>query len=69
MRIYRVSFRRVDGDEHTGYGYYSSKRDADAGVRDASPHCKCTLEIIEVKPSKAGIISALELYGSHADNG
>ncbi len=64
-----MSFRRVDGDEHTGYGHYSSKRDADTAIRDASPHCKCTVEIIVVKPTKAGIISALEIYGGYADNG
>jgi ribosomal protein S11 len=67
MKIYQNSYRD-EGQEHQGYSYHQSKREA---LKVARKHgCgEVTTEVIEVQPSKAGIIRALRIYGGHPDNG
>ena len=72
MRIYRATFSNQG--ESYGFGFYSSRA---AALKECSDIKKlreeeeitCSIELINVKPTKAGIISALNLYGGHPDNG
>lgn len=71
MKLYRVDLRQSDGESH-GFQYFSNKVDAQRAVRtwaDNEPPGKAEIEEINVEPTRAGILTALSLYGSHADNG
>lgn len=67
MQIYKASFTTPSG-EHAGYAYRKTSKSA----IEAKPSQDCILGSIikiEVHYSEAGIIAALNLHGSHADNG
>lgn len=72
MKIYRASFRD-DFNEHKGYQYFTSK--TKAGLIQKKHNNKLDkvnreeVEEIEFTLSKAGIISLLNQYASHPDNG
>lgn len=70
MKIYRVAiYNHQEG--HQGFSYHSSKSAAASAIREAiqNGHTGSETEEIEVTTTKAGIISALNQYGGHADNG
>ncbi len=77
MRLYRNHY--YDATEGSyGFAWFSSKAKAvSAWNRDKKldPNLEldfagpCRAEPIEVSPTRAGIIRALNQFGSHADNG
>lgn len=72
MRFYRISMisvQEANGGEHTGYEYATSKRAAARIVADYRATHRCKVSVINVKPTRTGILHALNVYGGHADNG
>jgi hypothetical protein len=73
MRFFRVHF--YDGaDGSAGYQFFTvqaeAARAARAFNRDATDsHAVVEVEAIEIEPTKAGILDALNTYASHANNG
>lgn len=73
MKLYRVGLRD-DFDEHQGYEYFSSLRDAKKCVKECnatSPLCSTPIEVEEITfhLSRHGIIDLLANWASHPDNG
>ena len=73
MTIWRISIVAADGD-HKGYHYVgSSHKELDARFKALEKiwgnDAKLELERFEVKPGKQGILSALNKFGGHPDNG
>jgi hypothetical protein len=69
MKIYQVSVQLISDDEHRGYDYLPSLKAAKRSARTLKKTHRTTITILEVKPTKAGIISLLNRYASHPDNG
>lgn len=74
MKIYRVSLWSDSGDGSTGYSYHSSKREAEKAAREnrsakSNDSPDPDVEVIDVSPTRAGIIKVLNRYGGHPDNG
>jgi hypothetical protein len=72
MRFYQVATFTNDGSS-TGFDFYSDKRTAQRAVREATGFSggkeRGEMTEIEVTPTKAGILDALNRLASHADNG
>lgn len=75
MRFYQLH-RLHEAGESAGYEYFSSKDDAQKAARtwranNPGPDDDHESEItpIEVEPTKAGILAALNRYAKHPDNG
>lgn len=70
MRLYRVHCWTGE-DGHSGFKFFSNRADAEKAVRewDRENTAVAELEAIEVEPTKAGILAALNTYANHADNG
>jgi hypothetical protein len=79
MRFYRVTFRCPDL-QHLGFEWYTTKREAEAALRkavrlsnkDASEPTgaeQSCVEVVEIDPSKDGILHALRVNATHPDNG
>lgn len=75
MRFYQLH-RTHEAGVSAGYSYYASKREAQSALatwRKNSPgdvqDQTGTIEPIEVTPTRAGILAALNRYAGHADNG
>lgn len=71
MRFYRVAYFDWDG-EHRGYGWFTSHRDANRDARSyerRNEDCDAHVGEVDIMPTKAGILSALNRYASHEDNG
>jgi hypothetical protein len=73
VNVYRLSHRGVDPveGEHGGYTYASSKREV---VRLISERKDSSYPVegwkqIKVEISKRGVLSALNDFGGHPDNG
>jgi hypothetical protein len=67
MRLYRLHTRDSRDGSH-GYLFFASKRAALKTVRGLESE-DFTIEPIDVEPTKAGIMRALNRYASHPDNG
>lgn len=69
MNIYQVSYRD-DCDEHKGYSYHATRREARKTIKTAE-HAEqtCDVEKVTVSVTKAGILKALQRFASHPDNG
>ena len=73
MRFYKVEFYcEVEG--HLGYEFCASKRDAQRTLRerggsDLRPGESESIRAIDIEPTKAGILLALNRLASHPDNG
>lgn len=67
MKFYRVHFRRED-DESEGYTFYTSKRAAEQGAREGVEG-QSEITVLNIEPTKHGILRALNKYGGHPDNG
>lgn len=75
MRFYRLHMTSVqDGDQ--GFSWHTSQRDADhakseylGGTWAKHTEPSAEIEIIEVNPTKDGILAALNRYAVHPDNG
>lgn len=68
MKIYVNSYRRKDGGEHAGYRYFGGKREALVEAREHD-HLETKTDSFDIPRTKKGIISALNQYGGHPDNG
>jgi hypothetical protein len=72
MRFYRVDFRDPSHLSH-GYAFTTSLSAAHAAGKEfAAAHGGgCTYEVghLDIDPTRAGILHALNLYGKHCDNG
>jgi hypothetical protein len=73
MKFYRVHVT-VECGVSTGYEYFTSKYGAARAVREWEIHRgeetgSAEIEVIEIAPTKAGILHALNAYAAHADNG
>lgn len=75
MKIYKVP-TRLDpnegmGDDHTGYYFTSSKRDANNvfKIQGAQPELNDQIEELELAMNKHDIIRFLNVHCSHPDNG
>lgn len=73
MRFYRVHFKAFDVGS-AGFEFFTNEAAARKALRrDARDarmeHDPSSLEVIDVEPTKAGILRALQRYASHPDNG
>lgn len=68
MKLYRNHVAR-GGDESCGYEFFTSKAEAVRAARGYADKAISVAEPIEITPTKAGIISALNKYAGHPDNG
>lgn len=72
MKLYRVG-HSVDCGNSGGFSWHSSSRSAKRDARtwddDHPDEPPSTISVVEVEPTKRGIIRALNLYASHPDNG
>ncbi len=73
MKIYRVH-HYTDSDSSIAFRYFSKEKEADvylSNIRDNDPHntCDSDITVYEFPVSKSGFIAALNVLGSHADNG
>lgn len=73
MRFYRLHFHK-EGGNSDGYEWFTSlapakraKREQDSAV-DPDDACD-EVEVVDVTPTKDGILFALREFGSHANNG
>jgi hypothetical protein len=74
MKFYRVS-RFVEHGNSAGFGWHTSREKAEAECKewreqtDDAEETEPEIEIVEVVPTKKGILRALRLYANHPDNG
>jgi hypothetical protein len=80
MTFYRVNYS-VNGGNSAGFSWHTSKNDALKAARadyaadpteydmHAPTQGDDRIERITITPTRAGILAALQLYASHADNG
>lgn len=74
MKIYQVPTRRDPsdgGDEHTGYFYTLSKREANKVFKEqgAQPELNDKVRELELAMNKYDIVRFLNAHCSHPDNG
>lgn len=69
MRIYRVSTERNNGDGHGGYWFISNKREISKLRKEHEDLTFGEPVPFTLKPTKAGILAALNREAGHADNG
>jgi hypothetical protein len=71
FKYYRVHIR-VDHGSSAGFEYFCNKKDAQKCLRNNAandPEENHVIEVIEIKPTKPGIMYALMAFASHPDNG
>jgi hypothetical protein len=71
MKFYRVS-KSTDGGNSAGFEFFTAKSDAEKEMRQFlrdDPTEFSRIDVIEITPTRTGILRALKLYASHADNG
>ena len=73
MKFYRVH-TCVECSTSSGYEFFTNKADAERAVREwttgeALRTDTAEIDVIEITPTKAGILHALNTYAAHADNG
>lgn len=78
MKLYQVHLTHSAG-ESAGYEYFSNLREAcirvrtwrddHKGIDDVDGSVNATITRIEIDPTKAGILRALNRYAGHNDNG
>lgn len=78
MKFYRLSKCSVQ-DNHLGFEFYTNCREAlkarsdwYGDFKDEERVCDCQgseIDVIEIEPTKKGILAALRLYADHPDNG
>lgn len=79
MRFYRVELYSTANTGSLGMEWYTRKRKAQQAARrflaerrakgETPPFASAKIEVVDVEPTKAGILRALEDYASHPDNG
>ena len=72
MKFYRVAIFTEHGIS-AGFSWHTARRDAEHAVvvhqADDEDERKPEIEEIELQPTKAGLLRALNRYASHPDNG
>lgn len=71
MKFYRVHLH-YDAGSSAGFKFFGNKREAEKFARDEKkkdPDESFPVDRINVKPTKAGILAALNRYADHPDNG
>jgi hypothetical protein len=71
MRFYRVH-RYSSSDGSFGYEFFVSKTDAEKAAREWNADSEgdpAEVDLIEIEPTKAGILDALNRYADHPNNG
>ena len=71
MRFYSVH-RTCEGGCSAGYEFVTSRREADKAAaqwRKDNPDENATVEVIDIEPTKSGILRALNLHAGHPNNG
>lgn len=72
MRFYQVHLI-AEGGESAGYQWFTRQREAQAAIthwtKDKSVEHDADMKLVDIKPTKAGILAALNRYADHADNG
>jgi len=76
MKIYKVDYR-AEGYTSRGFSFHSSKREADQAGRSAMKAAQGAeediasfeVELIEVQPTRRGIVETLNRHAKHPDNG
>jgi hypothetical protein len=71
MKFYRVH-RTVEGGQSAGYEFVTSKEAAEKLARDLvreNPREGAEVLLIELAPTRAGILAALNAFAGHPDNG
>jgi hypothetical protein len=71
MRFYQIHIRCENGSS-AGFEYFTNKEEAQKCLRENienDPKEDHSIKVIEIKPTKYGILSALNIYASHPDNG
>lgn len=66
MRFYRVE-NYNDHDSSLGFEWFVNRKAAEAAA--AALGTQRDVEVVEITPTKAGILKALESYAAHPDNG
>jgi hypothetical protein len=71
MKFYQVHVT-TNGGCSNGYVWFTSRAEAEREKREhdkeEAPY-EATIDVIEVKPTKAGILDALQRHASYPDNG
>jgi hypothetical protein len=76
MKLYRVHFyEQRDGSR--GYVWFTERQAAESNLRKFDKDNRTAeddrrpdrIEVVEIVPTKAGILNALNHWASHADNG
>lgn len=75
MKFYRVAYRQ-DGGNSAGFSWHTSRREAERRQRQAVADDPGEydigipeIDVINVTPTKAGILEALNYYAGVPDNG
>lgn len=71
MKIYRVHIRNASG-RSVEYRYFASKREAKAYLRENTAKQAIQegdLDTLSCLPTRSEILSTLNIYASHPDNG
>ena len=73
VKFYKMH-RTYEAGTSAGYSFFSSKHDAEKARAEwidlgAELEHAADIERIDIEPTKAGILAALNRFGSHADNG
>ena len=70
MKLYGVSYRRR-GQEHDGYRYFTNKAKAthEQNIQNKKENCEDSIREISFELSKKGILTLLNHYAGHPDNG
>lgn len=74
MRFYRLSIS-VDGGNSGGYHWFTSRagaekaKRADDALDDTGTESPGTIDVVNIQPTKPGILAALRSYAGHPDNG
>lgn len=70
MKIYRLGYRRED-DEHAGYEFFTNKKVARRENKTSNPPKSQAdaIDTLYVELTKKGVVSFLNAWASHPDNG
>jgi hypothetical protein len=72
MKFYRVR-HYVEGGSSGGFSWCTTKRDALKAAAEHHKMCPAEqpseIEEIDIRPTKNGLLSALNQYADHPDNG
>ena len=68
MKIYKVGTRDTWA-EHKGYSYHTNKREAVKASKESDKKYRGDIQELEIKLTKEDVLSFLNAYCSHPDNG